>query len=153
MLHYFEASVIIAISMAAKILIYDGQCAYCRGFARLVRLLDLRKRFIVLPFESTHAQSLLHAQFGENFGFAMFLFEADSISWGSEAAQRIVQTLSLPGASVAFRLYPALVKWVSRVTRRERTVCGPECADANNAQIVPLKAQVKQELHKLLLSL
>ncbi len=143
------------VQQAVKLLMYDSHCAYCRGFARVVRLLDVRKRFIVLPLESDPAQVLLRAQFGENFGFAMFLFEAESVSWGSEAAQRIIQALALPGASLAFWLYPAIVKCVSRVTRRERTVCGPECAehDAKNAHIVPLKAQVKQELHKLLLSL
>lgn len=144
--------------MADAVLIYDGQCGYCRGFARLVRLLDFRKRFILLPFESEHAQSLLRAQFGKDFGFAMFLFGGDTVSWGQEAAQRIMLRLGLPGARLAFWLYPQIVWLVSWLTRRGRTVCGPECAeyknrDTKNTQIVPLKSHVKPELHKLLLSL
>ncbi|MDW8329959.1 MAG: DCC1-like thiol-disulfide oxidoreductase family protein, partial [Candidatus Bipolaricaulota bacterium] len=91
------------------LLIYDGTCAYCRGFARLVRLLDRRKKFALLPFESAEAQRVLRAQFGENVGFAMFLFDEESVSWGAEAAKRIVRALALPGASVAFWLYPKIV--------------------------------------------
>jgi len=144
--------------MAIKVLIYDGQCAYCRGFVRLVRALDFRKRFFVLPYEREPAQALLRAQFGESFGFAMFLFEAESVSWGREAAKRVVQALSLPGASVAFWLYPTIVKFISRVTRRERTVCGPECfshiqsplrGEGSESEVVPLNAQVKLSLDQI----
>jgi predicted DCC family thiol-disulfide oxidoreductase YuxK len=127
------------------LLIYDGTCAYCRGFARLVRALDLRKRFVLLPFESEQAQKLLRAQFGKDFGFAMFLFEEDSVSWGSEAAKRIVQALSLPGSSVAFWLYPKIVQMVSWLTRRPKRVCGPDCAGlhkASQTQSLPLKSEV-----------
>lgn len=141
---------------AVKLLIYDSHCAYCRGCARVMRVLDLRKRCALLPFESDQAQSLLRAQFGQDFGFAMFLFEEESVSWDAEAAKRIVHVLALPGASLAFWLYPKIVRLVSWLTRRERTVCGPQCAEyknRKNTQIVPLKTHVKAELHKLLLSL
>lgn len=136
-------------------MIYDGECSYCRGFARLVRALDVRKRFALLPFESEDAQRLLRAQFGENFGFAMFLFEEDSVSWGSEAAKRIVQVLSLPGASLVFWLYPKVVQVVSWLTRRQRRVCGPECMQQQKQayQAVPLQASVRLELQQFLLSL
>ncbi|MCX8103978.1 MAG: DUF393 domain-containing protein [Candidatus Bipolaricaulota bacterium] len=127
------------------LLIYDGTCAYCRGFARLVRALDWRKKFALLPYESPEAQRLLRAQFGENFGFAMFLFNEESVSWGREAAQRIVRELGVPGARAAFWLYPALVSIVSRLARR--SVCGPECTRPWGA--VPLKP----ESRRLLLSL
>jgi predicted DCC family thiol-disulfide oxidoreductase YuxK len=110
------------------LLIYDDGCAYCRGFAHLVRALDRRRRFALLPYESEHAQRLLRAQFGEDFGFAMFLFAEDTVSWGREAAQRIARELRVPGARLAFWLYPALVSTISRLTRRERPVCGPHCA-------------------------
>lgn len=129
------------------LLIYDGTCAYCRSFARLVRALDLRKRFVLLPFESDDAQRLLRAQFGESFGFAMFLFDAESVSWGSEAAKRIVQALSLPGASLAFWLYPKIVQVVSLLTRRQRSVCGPACVRENlQAQVLPLKTEAKAQV-------
>lgn len=137
--------------MATKLLIYDDQCAYCRGFARVVRMLDRRKRLALLPYESAPAQELLRAQFGENFGFAMFLFEEDSVRWGREAAQRIVRELRVPGARLAFWLYPALVVLVSRLTRRQRSVCGPAC-DVHQSS-VPLHTAIKPKLHKLLLNL
>ncbi len=141
--------------MATKLLIYDGECAYCRGFARLVGLLDSRKSLALLPFESEGAQRVLRAQFGDSFGFSMFLFEEDCVSWGREAARRIVQGLQVPGARVAFWLYPALVAIVSWLTRRQRKVCGPECVrnQQQASQVVPLQAPVKLELQRLLLSL
>lgn len=129
------------------LLIYDGACAYCRGFARLVRVLDQRKRFVLLPYESAKAQELLRAQFGENFGFSMFLFDENSVSWGREAAQRIVRELRVPGARVAFWLYPTLVAIVSLLTRRQRKVCGPECTRSYGT------ASLKPESRNLLISL
>lgn len=138
--------------MAAKVLIYDGECAYCRGFARLVHVLDFGRRFRLLPFESPDAQRLLRAQFGKQFGFAMFLFEDESVSWGQEAARRIVQALSLRGASLAFLLYPKILRMVSWLTRRERPVCGPSCAGGGLSGSVPVNERVK-ELRELLFSL
>lgn len=105
----------------------------------------------MLPYESATAQELLRAQFGENFGFSMFLFEEDSVSWGREAAQRIVHALRLPGARLAFWLYPAIVSGVSRLTRRERAVCGPECFHQTHNSSA--QAPLKPEPRKLLLSL
>ncbi|MFN4218746.1 MAG: DCC1-like thiol-disulfide oxidoreductase family protein [Candidatus Bipolaricaulia bacterium] len=136
--------------MATKLLIYDGACGYCRGFARLVRVLDRRKRFALLPYESDAAQELLRAQFGENVGFAMFLFDEDSVSWGREAAQRIVRELRVPGARVAFWLYPALVALVSLLTRRQKRVCGPACTRGDfRARGLPIAPEIKQYIHKL----
>lgn len=129
------------------LLIYDDACAYCRSFARLVCTLDWHKRFALLPYESAQAQELLRAQFGENFGFAMFLFDAESVSWGAEAARKIARALALPGASLAFWLYPKIVQLVSWLVRRQRRVCGPECARPHGA------APLKPESQKLLLSL
>lgn len=129
--------------MASKLLlIYDGTCAYCRGFARLVRALDRRKRFVLLPYESERAQHLLRAQFGENVGFAMFLFDEESVSWGREAARRIMYALRVPGARLAFWLYPLLVLIVSRLTRRQRSVCGPECTRPWGS--APLKPELRR---------
>jgi len=105
----------------------------------------------LLPYESAQAQELLRAQFGENFGFAMFLFEEESVSWGSEAAKRVVQALSLPGASLAVWLYPKVVQVVSWLTRRQRRVCGPECFP--QLQYGSARVPLKPELRELLLNL
>ncbi len=107
----------------------------------------------MLPYESALAQELLRAQFGEDFGFAMFLFEEDSVSWGRQAAQRVIQKLALPGARLAFWLYPAIVAVVSRLTRRQRAVCGPACAQLSPKSSAPLEAPLTPESRRLLLSL
>lgn len=114
----------------SALLIYDGECAYCRGFARLLRLLDRKGRLLQLPFEADEAQKLLRAQFDADIGFAMYLAEPVRIHWGARAAERATARLSAPAwiGRLAFRSYPTLVSIVSRLTRRERTVCGPGCA-------------------------
>lgn len=135
--------------MATKLLIYDDQCAYCRGLVQLVRRLDFPKKFSALPFESAEAQAILRTQFGDSFGFAMYLFEEERVSWGRESAKRIVQTLSLPGARLAFWLYPSLVRLVSWLTQRKPTVCGPECAGDRKTHLIqslPLKPELKEQL-------
>lgn len=112
------------------LLIYDGDCAYCRAFARLLCALDRRGQFRQLPFDAPDAQALLRAQFGVDSGFAMYLTEADRIHWGARAAERVMARLSAPTwiSRLAFRSYPTLVSIVSRLSRRRRTVCGPACA-------------------------
>jgi predicted DCC family thiol-disulfide oxidoreductase YuxK len=118
--------------MIKKTLIYDGGCAYCRAFAALLKQLDRCRRFETFEYDSPQAQALLKAQFGEKYGFTMYLFEFDAgeVSWGAEAARRVVESLKMPQllAKLVFFVYPALVRLVSRLTRRRRPVCGPECA-------------------------
>lgn len=112
------------------LLIFDGECVYCRAFARLLRLVDRRGRFIQLPFGAPDAQRLLRAQFGADVGFAMYLIEPSRIHWGARAAERVTALMSAPAwlARVALLSYPTLVSVVSRLTRRQRAVCGPGCA-------------------------
>ncbi len=116
---------------ARMIVIYDNQCAYCRGFVQILKKLDKHKKFFVLPYEDQSAQTLLQAQFGRAFGFSMYLFEKNQVSWGREAAKRITAALSLPKAlaELVFATYPAIVKFVSKLTGRTRAVCGPACLD------------------------
>jgi len=115
--------------MANKILIYDGDCTYCRGFISVLERIDKGHQFSVLQYSNDYAQSLLKAQFGTAFGFSMYLFESDEVSWGKEAAKRIVERLNFPRflAKVAFKTYPYMLSLVSKLTRRDRKVCGPEC--------------------------
>lgn len=143
--------------MNTKLLIYDGKCFYCRSFVQLVHLLDRRKTIFVLPFDAPDSRALLHAQFGDHYGFAMYLFEHEQVSWGQEAAQRIIKTLLLPQwmARLAFHMYPSLVKLVSWLTRRERQFCGPNYACLHNSsqkqQLEGLQEGALQELERLLL--
>ncbi len=143
------------------VLLYDGNCAYCRAFASMLRRLDRAGRVRTVEFASPQAQALLRAQFGAHYGFAMYLFELErgveggegeggQVSWGREAARRVVQTLGLPRpiARLAFWAYPAVVRLVSLLTRRTQRVCGPECAGSSNTsgkrqQSVPLRREAQ----------
>jgi len=135
-----------------KLLIYDGECAYCRAFVAVLQRLDRQRRFRALAFDAQQARALLQAQFGERYGFAMYLFElnAGEVSWGREAARRVVRGLGLPHpiARLAFWLYPAVVRLVSWLTRRRRRVCGPECLGSSppqgkRKQVAPLREEAR----------
>lgn len=121
--------------MLNKILIYDGDCAYCQGFVSLLNRFDSRHKVTAIKYDDKLAQQLLIAQFGTLFGFSMYLFEVESVSWGKEAAKRIVESLSFPKwlSSIAFRIYPKLVNLVSKLSGRSRKVCGPECFASKRA--------------------
>ena len=142
--------------MATKLLIYDSECAYCRGFVQLIQLLDRSKRICALSFDAPDSQVLLRTQFEDKYGFAMYLFEKDQVSWGQEAARRVIESLSLPRwmARLAFYAYPSLVKLVSWLARRQRRVCGPECAgfphQAQTPQSAKLQEGALQKLERLL---
>jgi hypothetical protein len=96
--------------------------------------MDRRPQIAVIPFDDPESQALLRAQFGESYGFAMYLFEREEVSWGAEAARRIVASIALPRwmSKLAFSIYPSMVKLVSMLTRRTRTVCGPDCLEQEN---------------------
>jgi len=138
-----------------KLLIYDGGCAYCRAFVALLKRLDRHGGFEALQYDSPRAQAILKAQFGERYGFSMYLFEFDErrVSWGAEAARRVVESLRLPKllAKLAFRAYPALVWFISWLTRRARPICGPECTPST-AQGKSHPVTLEEEAEKLALS-
>lgn len=112
------------------LLIYDGDCTYCRGFARLLYRLDRRCQFDARPLSDADAHELLSAQFGAQTGFAMYLVEPDRVHWGANAAERVPALMAWPRwmSRLAFRIYPTLVRIVSWLSRRERTACSPGCA-------------------------
>lgn len=128
-----------------KIIIYDSGCAYCRGFVRLLSRLDRKKQFIAIPYDEKRAQELLQKQFGKKFGFSMYLFDQQQVCWGREAASKMVSSLSLPRwlAKIAFYVYPTLVRVVSKLTRRTRHVCGPECLEKAMKGKVPLCVETR----------
>jgi len=120
------------------ILIYDGVCSYCRRFAQAARWLNRRGSLQILPFQGKDAQALLQAQFGAQTGFTMYLFKRGEVHWAQAAARETVTHLSLPRwlGWLAFRVYPAVVSMVSRLTGRRQAVCMPgqgACATAQAA--------------------
>ena len=67
----------------------------------------------------------------------MYLFETRQVGWRKEAAKRIVEADRLPKwlAKLAFEIYPYLVNFISKLTRRKQNVCGPECFETDDAKI------------------
>lgn len=113
--------------MTRLLLIYDGDCSYCRTFARTLQWLDRRDRIAILPYDAPEAQRLLRAQFDEEIGFTLYLFTPERVLWAGSAARGAVQALGLPRPLgwLAFVLYPAVVRAVSRLSGRRRAVCLP----------------------------
>jgi predicted DCC family thiol-disulfide oxidoreductase YuxK len=108
-------------------LIYDGNCSYCRRFARLIQTFNRKHQLIILTYQTKQAQALLKAQFGSDIGFTMYLFDQDQVYWAQAAARQVVDVLGWPRwmAAVAYKIYPTIVTTVSRLTRRAQQVCLP----------------------------
>ncbi len=104
-------------------LVYDGGCGYCSAVAKIASLGGIETH----PYESAPAQELL-AVFEEP-GFTLYLFEDRTVHWGSQAAQAVASRLHVPYLLVQGigKIYPAIVRIVSFLTRRQRPVSGPKC--------------------------
>jgi predicted DCC family thiol-disulfide oxidoreductase YuxK len=107
--------------MAAQgLLIYDGLCRYCRIFRGTVDFLDRKDNLNYIPYYATAAKKLLHAQFGRQRGFTIFLVEKGRVYWDREAASRVAEHLRVPfpGSLLAKLVYPAAVWAVTRAVGR-----------------------------------
>ncbi|MBV9861398.1 MAG: thiol-disulfide oxidoreductase DCC family protein [Alphaproteobacteria bacterium] len=94
------------------ILIFDGKCVLCSGFARFLMRADRKRRFRLLA-----AQTPLGAALYRHFGLAPVDYETnilieDGRAWlKSEAAIRIFERLGLPWSlAAAGRLLPRPVR-------------------------------------------
>lgn len=133
--------------MSRKILIYDHGCTYCKAFVRLLHRFDRQDSIRTIGYDAPAAQALLKAQFGTHFGFSMYFFEQERVSWGREAAENVSRSLSMPRflSRSIFHLYPTLVSLVSKLTRRQRQVCGPECFGAANVGSEKMNASLTED--------
>jgi predicted DCC family thiol-disulfide oxidoreductase YuxK len=133
--------------MNGKILIYDQDCTYCKAFVKLVDRFDRAKSIRSIGYDDVDAQSLLKVQFGTLFGFAMYFFEEEKVSWGREAAENIIKSLAFPRwiSKIAFYVYPSFVSIVTKLTNRDRKVCGPECAGAAKMDSSKLNSSLLEE--------
>ena len=129
--------------MARALLIYDGDCAYCRGLARLASRLDRGRELALADYDQPEVQALLRAQFGDGYGLAMYCFQPGGVAWGSHAAERVALLLGAPPllGRLVYRFYPRIVWGVSRLSRRARPVCGPDCAGQEAGREVPLRPE------------
>ncbi len=110
-----------------KKLVYDSGCPYCTGIAKLASSLsDIE----IQSYQSDEARELLDETF-EDPGFTLYLFEEDTVYWGSEAAERISEHLGIPGVlrPAVVGTYPHLVKLFSILSGRSgvrQPVCDNE---------------------------
>ncbi len=106
-------------------LIYDSDCPYCIGIAKIV---SMSKRFRITSYNSELAQQLLEEEFDDP-GFTFYLFEKDKIYYGDHAAKRTAERLyrSKTLGGLFYRLYPSLSKFFTVLSRRTG-VKNPECS-------------------------
>ncbi len=99
-----------------KKLVYDSGCPYCTGIAKLASSLS---DIDILPYQSDEARKLLEESF-EDPGFTLYLFEDDTVYWGSSAAERTSEHLGIPGflRPAVVSTYPYLVRVFSVLSRR-----------------------------------
>lgn len=107
-----------------SLIVYDAECPYCTGTAKIA---SLSRQFEAAPFRSDEAQRVLNQAFAEP-GFTLFLFRADRVYWGDEAAREISEMLRFPQVLVSFfqKSYPKLVKLFSFLSGRDEGFRSPE---------------------------
>jgi len=109
---------------AQWVLVYDGECRFCRACVRLVERWDVHRRVRVVPFQDAGALAVLPAIPRPALEAAMQLVSpADEVRAGAEAAPALLGLL--PGGGVLalmFRLpgFPALAARVYAVVARNR---------------------------------
>ncbi len=134
------------------LLIYDGECSYCRRFAKTARWLDRGRRLELLPYQSPQAQDILTAQFGSDAGFTMYLFDQQHVFWAQSAAREATRLLGLPRLLqwLGFHLYPKVVEVVSKLTGRQQAVCMPNQGRCVRAQVGEGTMQLTPEANQAL---
>jgi predicted DCC family thiol-disulfide oxidoreductase YuxK len=93
-------------TMDRPVLLYDGDCRFCRASARAVAALDRRRSFAILPLDDPAAAPLLASVPPERRGESMSVVQPDG--WVLSAGDALIElTRVLPGgellASAAWR--------------------------------------------------
>ena len=122
------------------ILIYDSKCIYCRSFKGLLESLDTEKKLKFWSYYSGMARKLLKAQFGEEYGFTLYLFTDQKVYMAKEAVNGSFKALGI-FAFKAYLLYPAVAHIVSLLTNRQKKVMVP-----GNKNIAAISANAKKLL-------
>jgi predicted DCC family thiol-disulfide oxidoreductase YuxK len=121
--------------METPTLIYDRECPYCTGIARLSAKIT---GMIIIPYQSEEAQEFLEGEFQEP-GFTLYLIEDEKIFFGDMAAEEAAEKMKMPGpiVSLAVVSYPFLVKLFSVLSGRSgvsQPVCDKEkCVRRNKS--------------------
>lgn len=133
----------------SRLLIYDAECPYCAGIARLTGLLSAIQ---LRQYQTDDVQDLLDATFPDP-GFTLYLFTEDTVYWGSAAAERAAEQLRFPQILVRLitRLYPALVRLFSILSRRSGVsqptcTCDTGVTNARSGGVQPLPDDAREPL-------
>ena len=87
------------------IIIFDGHCVMCSGFARLVLRHDREARFRLLPAQTALGQALYRHYGLDPFDYETnVLIEGGEVSFKSEASLRIAERLGWPWRLVSVAL-------------------------------------------------
>jgi predicted DCC family thiol-disulfide oxidoreductase YuxK len=124
------------------IIVFDGKCVLCSGFAQFVLRHDRDARFRLLAAQSTLGDALYHHFELDPVNYETYILLQDGIAYlRSEAAIRILEGLGMPWRLVSFcRLCPLRIRdrlydFVARNRLRwfgaRQTCYVPTVADAN----------------------
>lgn len=81
------------------VLLYDGDCRFCRASARAVAALDRRRSFAILPLDDPAAAALLASVPAERRGESMSVVRPDG--WVLSAGDALIElTRVLPGGEL-----------------------------------------------------
>ena len=126
--------------MSPRVLvIYDGECRFCRWGIEWVQRLDARNALEFCPFGRPAAEEALAALPAEHRYESMHALVSGRLYSGTEAARIVLQHLPLGGISAEVglhRLYPLLVRGrplLGRLVPHRPAVSNCETREAANA--------------------
>lgn len=113
--------------MGVALLVYDGDCPYCRMFASFM---DALGGVSTVPFSDERAQAVLEVLFSEP-GFTMYVVTTERVSWGGRAAFRAGRRVGLPVVLSGFVAdhYRGIASFITWLTGRDRTYESPETCE------------------------
>ena len=99
-------------TMDRPVLLYDGDCRFCRASARAVAALDRRRSFAILPLDDPAAAVLLASVPAEGRSKSMSVVQPDG--WVLSAGDALIElTRVLPGGQLL-----ASAAWQNQALRR-----------------------------------
>lgn len=130
--------------MSNKILIFDGECPYCKMASETVE--KLNDDVMVIDWKNEASQSFLEAQFDSTpFSMVFVDSETDEIWVGDEAADKVASESKVtnPVSSVVSDNYDSISSMVGFLSGREQDV------DKEYYGIYEIRESAEEELEEL----
>lgn len=132
------------------VVVYDDNCPACTSFGTWGR------NIIALGYSTPKAKRLMQAQFGKDYGFALMIFTATKVYWGSSAAAEVTRQ----GYSAFFGhffngfihfTYLFVVASLNFILRRKTLPTAPSFKSKKlpDSGSMPLTAKASEELAKV----